>query len=311
MLAPIALFTYNRPEHTLRTLQALRANESASGSLLYVFCDGPKPNASDADLKSIQKVKEVVNREKWCGDIKIIESNRNRGLADSIVQGVTDVLNRHGKIIVLEDDIITSPGFLNYMNQALNLYEEDDQVMHISGYWFPVKDTHRLPETFFYTPSSCWGWGTWQSSWKLLELDSAKLKDRIMSEPEGEHRFNIEGAYGFMDQLERNINGVIKTWAVKWYATIFLLNGLSLHPNKSFTKNIGFDGTGENCSDYDHYKNDDLNAGISLAKISLVEDKLSRRLFKEYCDYSSVPQKRDKRTTLRKIVDRLYKNYFC
>src|SRR5690606_23296506 len=151
-LAPIALFVYNRPRHTLQTLEALAKNDLAKYSTLYVFSDGPQSDAPDHDTMLISRVREVVDSQNWCAETIHIKRDTNLGLAENIVSGVTQVLQRHGRVIVLEDDIITGTGFLTFMNDALSVYAQDEQVMHISGYMFPVNGT--LPETFFYKQTS-------------------------------------------------------------------------------------------------------------------------------------------------------------
>ncbi len=243
-LAPIVLFVYNRPWHTEQTLNALFENELADQSVLYIYADGAKENATDSQLKTIEEVRKVIRQKKWCKELHIIESKKNKGLADSIINGVTEIVNQYGKVIVLEDDIVTSKGFLKYMNEALGLYQNEDKVFHISGYMFPVKG--ELPETFFYRQTSCWGWATWAKQWNQLETSPQKLMEELE-----DHNLlkeaDIDGTNQFIAQLQSNVNGTLKTWAVLWHFSAFLKEGLSLHPRKSLVKNIGLDNTGENC----------------------------------------------------------------
>jgi GT2 family glycosyltransferase len=147
--APIALFVYNRPVHTRRTLEALARNPEANRSHLYIFSDGPKADASQADLEAIEEVRRIIRERDWCGEVSIAEADRNYGLAQSIRGGVTKVVNQWGRIIVLEDDIETSPGFLDYMNRALEVYNKDAQVMHIGAYVPRSGCPLPLPSTFF------------------------------------------------------------------------------------------------------------------------------------------------------------------
>ena len=168
-LAPIVLFVYNRPWHTQQTLDALAKNTLALESELIVFCDGPKEGLVSSSLELIEKTRKIVKGESRFRSVQVIESKENKGLADSIIKGVTEVVNKYGKIIVLEDDLVTSPGFLSYMNDALDVYEKENKVMHVSGYMYPVKSI--LPETFFIKPTSCWGWGTWKRAWDYFEKD--------------------------------------------------------------------------------------------------------------------------------------------
>ncbi|MFT7157111.1 MAG: FkbM family methyltransferase [Parvicella sp.] len=243
--APIVLFVYNRPDHTEKTLNALSKNRLAFESTLIIYCDGPKPSTSKEDVDAIELVKKVVRSFNWPGVKRIICREVNFGLAKSIMNGVSEVLDEFGKVIVLEDDIVTSDGFLEYMNAALNLYESSDKVMHISGYWFPTKNFKNLPETFFYQVPSCWGWGTWSRAWSSLILDPGSIL-KSLEENNSLDDFEIGGNSGFLDQLERNANGTVETWAILWYGSVYLNNGLCLHPSYSLVNNIGHDESGTN-----------------------------------------------------------------
>ena len=165
LLAPIILFVYNRLRHTHITVEALQDNELANKSQLIIYSDGAQ---KPSDENSVKKVRQYIHSINGFKDIQIIEREKNWGLANSIIKGVTDVLKNENKVIVLEDDIVTSPFFLRFMNQALEVYEDKHKVMHISGYIFPIDKTG-LPETFFYRSPSCWGWATWKRAWTHFE----------------------------------------------------------------------------------------------------------------------------------------------
>jgi len=275
-LAPIVLFVYNRPWHTKQTVEALLKNTYASESELFIFSDGPK---NENATEKVNEVRNYIKSISGFKSINITESSANKGLADSIVEGVTDIVNRYGKIIVLEDDIVTSPGFLKYMNDALTLYEMDEKVMHISGFIFPVKQ--KLPITFFYNSTSCWGWGTWARAWRYYNNNTSLLLDKINS-VKMIHQFNIEGSYDFLSHLIENENGKMKTWAVKWYASVFLNNGLSLHPYPSLVNNIGIDGNGENCVKSDIYNWEYLAESIPIKRIKLKESRKAREKISKF-----------------------------
>jgi FkbM family methyltransferase len=248
--APVVLFVYNRPEHTLKTLEALSKNQLANESLLYIFADGPKENADENDLRKIIETRDCLRSRRWCKDVIIKENEINLGLANSIIAGVTEVVNRHGNIIVLEDDLVTSIGFLKYMNSALSVYKSEKKVMHISGYMFPVKG--KLPETFFYRQASCWGWGTWSDRWNMIEKSPGKLMKELLISGKINNA-DIDGTNQFVEYLKGNIDGRLKTWAVLWHFSVFLNNGLCLHPGKSLVKNIGMDNSGSNCENTNLY----------------------------------------------------------
>ncbi|MEE9118606.1 MAG: glycosyltransferase, partial [Calditrichia bacterium] len=242
---PIAFFAYNRPEHTKKALESLSQCGGAVESELFIFCDGSK---KPEDEENVKAVRILVKSKKWCGKVNIIERDKNRGLANSIISGVTEIVNRYGRIIVLEDDLVLSPEFLNYMNDALEIYENEPRVMHIAGYTPPLKGN--LPETLFYRLSTCWGWATWKRAWEKFEPDVNKLLARLKNK-KIQSDFNINGSMNFYQTLRDNAKGRLKTWAIHWYASVFLSGGLCLHPGMSMVNNIGHDGTGMHCGKTD------------------------------------------------------------
>ena len=246
--APVALFVYNRPAHTRRTLESLAANAEARETELSIYADAAKPDATAEEHERVRQVRGVIREEEWCGSVTIIESETNRGLADSIIHGVREVLARSGCVIVLEDDLRLASTFLSYMNSALRCYENDPEVMHVSGYMFPV--AAELPETFFLRLTSSWGWATWRRAFDQFEPDAGKLLAQLR-ERDLLETFNLEGAYDFAAQLEANASGRLHTWAAQWYATLLLKDGLGLFPRRSLVENFGFDGSGVHCQDQD------------------------------------------------------------
>ena len=245
MLAPIVLFVYNRPDHTQKVIDALKNNPEAKDSELFVYCDGAKENASEIEKKQIEETRKIIRAIIGFKSVTMIESKENKGLAFSIIEGVTEIVNKHGRIIVLEDDIVTSSGFLKFMNDALEVYSKVKKVMHISGYVFPYQDTEER-YTFFSKPTTCWGWATWKESWSYFEKNA---NEQIHKLEIGNYwdEFTLNNTIpSYKNQLHQNKNGEINTWAIFWYASVFLMNGTSLHPSISLVNNIGLDGSGEN-----------------------------------------------------------------
>jgi hypothetical protein len=284
-LAPIVLFVYNRPRHTEQTLNALMQNELADQSILYIYADGPKKSDTKDQLKNHAEVSQLIRAKKWCKEVHIIESSKNKGLAVSIIEGVTEIVNKYGKIIVLEDDLLTSNGFLKFMNEALNLYESEKKVMHISGYMYPVNK--RLPKTLFFGQTSCWGWGTWDSRWKYLET-SPKI---LMNQLESGNKINsadIDGTNQFIEHLKANINGTLNTWAVLWHFSVFLRDGLCLHPGNSLVSNIGMDNSGANCNETDLFEVK-LVQNIRVKKIKIEDSTYIYKYLKQFYSPSSDP----------------------
>jgi len=282
-LAPIALFVYNRPGHTKKTVTALQKNKLAKDSKLFVFSDAPKNPAEKTEVKKVRNYLRQINGFK---KITIIEQKENQGLAKSIISGVTEIVNKYGRVIVLEDDLITSPYFLQYMNEALQIYENNKQVMHISGYFFPIKNN--LPATFFFNQTSCWGWSTWKRAWQYFNPDANILLKEIKKGNQIK-KFNLDGYHDFTKQLRDNINGNINTWAIKWQASVFLKDGLCLHPNKSLVQNIGHDGSGINCKENDIFNNDSLAGQINISPIVLKETVEARRLVAKFFAKRKMP----------------------
>ena len=277
-LAPIVLFAYNRPDHTKLALDSLVKNKGANQSTLYVFADGPKNNEHQ-ELALVREVRQIIRNYNEFKHVEVFESVQNKGLASSIIEGVTQIINLHEKVIVLEDDIVTSPGFITFMNDALDIYKDDDEVMHISGYMFPVKG--KLPKTFFFNSASCWGWATWNRAWEKLIKNPRMLLEKI-DERGAISTFNLDGAYNYREELVANITGKKKTWAVLWYGSIFLEQGYCLHPYPSLTSNIGNDGSGINSRKTSMYTWSRLPERIVVEKIPIEESGKARRLVKDF-----------------------------
>ena len=271
-LAPIVLFVYNRPRHTEQTLNALAANDLADQSILFIYADGPKAGASAEVLGNIQKTRSLIKAKKWCKEVHILESDVNKGLADSVIKGVTEVINKYEKVIVLEDDIVTSTSFLNYMNDSLNTYVDEQKVLSIGAFNFFATDKN-VSDTFFIPIPDCWGWATWKNKWQLFESNPQKLLNKLR-ENNLIDKFNLGGAYNFENMLIDQIKGNINSWAIRWQAVAYLNNMLTLYPKYSVTKNIGFDADGTHSSSNDRYSKQTKFATtrIKVEKIVVAED---------------------------------------
>ncbi len=244
ILAPIVLFVYNRLWHTQQTVEALKANKLAEESMLCIYSDGPK---NESDLAKVSEMRKYLKTITGFKSLTIVERDKNYGLSRSIITGVTEIVNKYDKIIVLEDDLITSPFFLTYMNASLNYYKNEKQVVQVTGYMYPMKvkteyDNLLLPLT------SSWGWGTWKRAWKYFDI-KAKGWEKLFSVNELKNRFDFGGSYPFSEMLRYQMQGKIDSWAIRWYWTVFKANGLIAYPKSSYIINIGMDGSGVNCGD--------------------------------------------------------------
>ncbi len=272
--APIALFVYNRPGETKETMAALQKNTLAAQSDLIIFSDGAKDSASSK--AGVDAVREFLKTVTGFQSIRIVAREKNYGLAHSIIAGVSEVIDQSGRIIVLEDDMVTSPFFLQYMNDGLNLYENEDQIVSIHGYVYPTKKP--LPETFFLRGADCWGWATWKRGWNLFQADGRKLlqelKDKKLT---GE--FDFSGSYPYTQMLLDQIEKKNDSWAIRWYASAFLKNKFTLYPGKSLIKNIGFSGSGTHCGEENNFDQTGSveNIKIEVKKIAVTENQAARR----------------------------------
>lgn len=238
-LAPIILFTYNRPHHTRRVLQALEQAELAQDSEVFIYSDGAK-NAHSID--AVNKVRAII-AEPWnFKSVTIIERSRNMGLAQNVISGVRDIISKYGKVIVLEDDLEIAKVGLRYFNDALDAYQDEEKVMEISGYMYPVQNADKLPETFFFRVANSWGWATWERAWKLYNEDiNALIADFDRHKIK---RFSIDHSENFWKQVKEYKAGKINSWAIRWYLSLFNNNGLALYPRQSMIQNMGTDGSG-------------------------------------------------------------------
>lgn len=275
--APIALFTYNRLNHTTQTVEALKKNVLADKSNLIVYSDAAKNDQIENRVLEVRNYLKTITGFK---SVKIVERSVNFGLAESIISGVTEIVNQYGTIIVLEDDLVTSPYFLQYMNEALELYENEEKVISIHGYIYPVKE--KMPETFFIRGADCWGWATWKRGWEIFEKDGSKL----LAELKGrnlEHEFDFRGTYPYSKMLSDQVKGKNSSWAVRWYASAFLAGKLTLYPGKSLVQNIGTDGTGFHFREIeDSFFVDISGLPVKTEKLETIEDKHNYNIFADY-----------------------------
>ena len=242
-LAPIVLFVYNRPWHTQQTLEALMKNDLADESELFIYSDGLKNGGNVIDLEEIHKVREVIHEKQWCKSVNIIEREENLGLADSVITGVTEIIKKYGKVIVLEDDIVTARFFLRFINGGLNIYLTEEIVQSVTGYIEPIPIKKR--EAIFLQKGSSWGWATWRRAWYKKIFDVNKLHKELSEHPD-QSKFDF-GGYPYFDMLKSQFDGKINSWAIQYYTYGFLNGKLHLNPPKSLVRNIGFDGSGVHC----------------------------------------------------------------
>jgi FAD/FMN-containing dehydrogenase len=280
-VAPIIFFGYNRPDHARQTLEALSKSRLADESTLYIYVDGPKQNATEATIANIEAVKKVAVEKQWCKEVHVVAAPANKGLFRSIVDGITATVNKYGKVIVIEDDVLVSPGFLEYMNDALDFYENTEKVMHISAFSRPdLKPVPIKESTYFFYHTTCWGWATWKRAWDKFNPDPLAVKKAATAKG-NISKLNMDGTFEFFWGLKAIAEGKFQSWNNIWHTTVFLNDGLCLHPSKSLVSNIGHDGSGTNCEPDEAFGvNNDLADKVSVEEIPLVEHAEVRAFYR-------------------------------
>jgi hypothetical protein len=296
--APIALFTYNRLDHTRRTIEALKENVHASDSHIYIYSDAAKTTES---MQKVFEVRQYLRQLKGFKSITLIERETNLGVDNSIIDGVTFLCDCHDRVIVVEDDLVTSKWFLKYMNTALNLYRAEPAVMQVSGFMFPISGFSDNRASFLPYATS-WGWATWKRAWDEFDITAAGFS-RLRYDRNIRDEFDLGGAYDHYEMLCAYVNGKLDAWDIRWYLTVFNKNGLTLFPQKSLVHNIGFDGSGVHCPASDFPGGEISDAEIVLfPKVEINTDMWSS--LKSY-----LHQKKDMRISakIRRLFTRLLK----
>lgn len=243
-LAPIILFVYNRPEHTKRTIESIAKNTLADKSSLYIFSDGPQ---DEKDKSEVEAVRKYIYKISGFNKIGILEREKNLGLANSIINGVSEIFKRYNKAIVMEDDMISSPFFLKYINELLNRFENDQRIFSVTGYTFPIKIPEDYKHPLYLSPrSSSWGWGTWKNRWQKADWDLKDIDD-LTNDKLRVESFN-KGGEDLMGMLKNSIEGKIDSWSIRWTYSHFLNDAFCVYPVKSRIQNIGTDRSGVHTS---------------------------------------------------------------
>lgn len=275
--APILLFVYNRPEHLKQLIASLQANAEAAQSMLFIYTDAAR---NKADEEQVNKVREVIRHIDGFASIEVVERSTNWGLARNIIGGVTEQIRRYGRVIVLEDDLVVAPYFLRFMNDALEAYKDEPQVGHIQACDF-TQDAS-LPDTFLIKFTGSWGWATWERAWQHFNPDGQALLDELESR-RLTRRFDFNGNYRFTRMLRRQVQGKNNSWAIRWNASLFLKDILSLNVGRSLVQNNGFDGSGTHCGGGNLYGSQLWMQPLPVQKITpICENEAARAAFARY-----------------------------
>lgn len=271
MYAPILLFVFNRPQHLREGIQALLRNQEAGQSELFIYSDAAR---TTEDEDAVNEVRKLIHEVTGFAAVHITEREHNVGLANNIIDGVTNVVNRYGRVIVLEDDLVVAPYFLRFMNDALETYEDEPKVGHIQACDFTRNKS--LPDTYLIKWTGSWGWATWKRAWQHFNPDGKQLLQELQTR-NLTRQFDFNGAYGFTRMLRRQVEGLNNSWAIRWNASLFLDDILSLNVGRSLVSNHGLDGSGTNSVSGDPYHSELWMQPLEVVKIQPIAENLEAR----------------------------------
>lgn len=239
---PLAIFTYNRPAHTHQTFEAVARCRRFDECDVVIFCDGLKKEEHRADVEATRALVQTWGE---AHQARIVVREQNLGLKKSIETGVGELCQQYGRIIVLEDDIVVSEPFIDFMLSALDHYEHDERVMQVSGFTYPFLSDDRQG-AILLPPITSWGWATWQRVWQHYNPDPTEPY-RVLQDRKKAYSFELNGSYPYIEMLAGVVAGKTQSWAVLFWYTVWSRNGLVAYPRQSLVGNVGFDGTGVNC----------------------------------------------------------------
>jgi hypothetical protein len=281
MFAPVIIFVYVRPEHTIKTIEALSINRLAKETNVFIFSDAPKNDKVIDKVKEVREYIDSLQNRKLFKSITIKKAEENMGLANSVISGVNEIINEYGRVIVVEDDLITSVDFLEYMNDALEYYENDNEIWSISGYTFKIDIPKNYKSDVYISYRGCsWGWATWRNRWNKVDWDvkdyeEFKLNNKLRK------KFN-RGGRDMSDMLDNQMAGKIDSWAIRWCYAQFKLDMLTVYPIVSRVKNIGLDGSGTHSGVTVKF---DTILSDGKSKCIFDKPRVNRHILKNFKDY--------------------------
>ncbi len=284
MQAPIVIFTYNRLTHLRALIDSLLLNPQTAQTDAFIFSDGGKSASNQARVDGVRRYIHSLTHKHCFRTLTIVERDTNIGLAANVIDGVSDILKRYDSVIVLEDDLVVSPYFLRFMNEALTLYADDERVACINGHTYDLKGYDH--DTYFVRHTDSWGWATWRRAWQHFEKDGNQLLKEIESRQLA-YSFDFDGSYPFLRMLRRQVEGKVNSWAIRWRASAFLRGQLSLNAGHSLVKHSGTDGSGT------HYGIGDLFPTTLFSERPL-----------------SMPNQVEETHEARQAIVKLYKRYY-
>lgn len=246
-LAPVVVFAYKRADKIATCMESLQSNIGAESTVVYIYSDGARSDKDKTDVDIVRAYLDNLESNHRFKSLTITKQSENKGLAKSIIEGVTDVVNKYGKVIVIEDDLSLSKSFLEYMNDALNFYADDIRYGSISGFTENLQSLETYDkDVYVLKKGDCWGWATWKNRWDKADWSLSTFASYIKDKAKRKEFSHLQ--YDLEDQLWWQYEGKSDTWAARWLYSMYINDMLTVYPAKSLVYNNGLDGSGENCS---------------------------------------------------------------
>lgn len=280
MLAPVIFFVYARPEHTKRTIESLAKNYLADETEVYIYSDAAKNEKTMQQVGLVREYIDKIDQRKLFKSVQIIKSESNKGLANSVISGVSDIIEQYGRVIVVEDDLVSTPDFLQYMNKALDYFETNPKIWSICGYTFKIKFPKDYKKDMYLSfRGASWGWATWKDRWDKVDWEVLDYQE-FRNNKELRQRFN-RGGRDMANMLDSQMQGKLDSWAIRWCYTQSKLDMLTVHPVVSRIQNIGLDGSGTHSGITSKYEAD-ISKGTSKCVFEPLDlDPRISKAFKE------------------------------
>ena len=294
--APLVVFAFKRPDHLKAMIESLLGNAEASRTSVRIYCDAPRHQDDEAGVAAVRRYASSIE---GFASLTPVFRKSNFGLARSIVSGVSEMLAEHDRVIVLEDDLILSPYFLRFMNNGLSLYATNDHVASVHGYLYPTGVP--MPQTFFLRGADCWGWATWRRAWQDFNPDGSALLEQLRAARLA-HRFDFDGTFDFTQMLVDQIAGRNDSWAIRWHASCFLANRLTLYPGASLVHNGGFDSSGRHCNATSQFDQSVSKQPIEVRPIPTQESEVARQAIVRFFRSIREPWRTRLRSRLQRAI---------
>jgi len=277
-LIPVVLFVYARPDHTKKTIESLAKNYLAKETEIFIYSDAPKNSKALLPVDLVRECIDKLPKRNLFKSVKIIKAESNKGLAASVIAGVSEIINQYGQVIVVEDDLVSSPDFLQYMNDAMDYYKQDRRIWSISGYTFKLNLPTDYKSDIYLSYRGCsWGWATWKERWEKVDWT---VTDYQFFKKNKSLRSNLNrGGRDMADMLDAQMSGKIDSWAIRWCYTQSKLDMLTVYPRVSRISNIGLDGTGTHSGVSSNY---DVVIGSGKNKCTFEDIDLDERVVKAF-----------------------------